>query len=149
MTPRPVKRAVVASAVKLLFHARDDRGMQLCDLATRCLARHEVHEVVTTDQREARAGDRIDRVGFLAFAEVETGGVVERGDRLVVAGRDVGVVLGFDGCHAPNHWNVLVGVPELLTADSLDLRVGDELRFEPGEPAPEQGRRLAATAAGR
>lgn len=147
MTGGAVKRPVVASAVKLLFHVRDDRGMELCDHATRCLARHEVHEIVTTDQGEAQAGDRIDRVGFVAFAEIESGGVVERGDRLVVAGRDVGRVLGFDDCHAPNHWNVLVAAPELLTADALDLRVGDELRFEPGEPAPEEGHRLAASAA--
>lgn len=131
MTGAPRKRTVRAVVVKLLTHTREDRGMTLMDVETRALARSEIHELVTTDQREAAAGDAIDRVGFLGFAEITAGGIVERGDRLLVDGALVGTVLGFDDCHFPNHLNVLVAVERLQTAATLGLEVEDEVYFEP------------------
>jgi len=126
-----VKRAVTGSLVKLLVHTREDRGMVLLPFETRCLQRWEIHELVTTDQAEAAAGDRIDRVGFLGFAEIETGGVVERGDALIADGRRIGTVLGFDDCHFPNHLNVIVATERLETATTAGLALGGAMRFEP------------------
>ncbi|MEU8708129.1 hypothetical protein [Streptomyces sp. NPDC048565] len=115
------KRPVRATLVKVLLHRRTDRGMTLLEWASRCVRRGEVHELVVTDQWDPRPGARIDRVGFLGFAEMECGGVVDRGDSLAIGGTEHGTVLGFDGCHLPNHYNILIHAPHLLTGASLGL----------------------------
>ena len=125
------KRAVHGTVVKVLIHRRDDRGMRVEEFASRCVRRGEVHELVTTDQRDTTAGARVDRVGFLGFAEIGCGGVVDRGDQVWIEGRPVGTVLGFDSCHFPNHYNILILVPEPVTGRDLALRTESEVRFVP------------------
>jgi hypothetical protein len=125
------KRTVEGVVVKVLVHRRDDRGMSLEPFASRCVQAGEVHELVTTDHRETLAGSRIDRVAFLGFAEITRAGVVDRGDRVWVGDRLVGTVLGFDGCHFPNHYNVLIATSETLTGSDLGLLPETAVRFEP------------------
>lgn len=125
------KRTVEGVVVKVLVHRRDDRGMILEPFASRCVRAGEVHELVTTDSRDTRPGARVDRVGFLGFAEVTRAGVLDRGDRVWVGGRLVGTVLGFDGCHFPNHYNVLIATAEPLTGPDLGLLPETAVRFEP------------------
>ncbi len=128
------KRGVRGRVVKVLIHMRDDRGMRLEPFASRCVRHGEIHELVTTDQREAGPGDRIDRVGFLGFAEIFRGGVIDRGDAVVIGGRRIGSVLGFDACHFPNHLNVLIASDERLTGRLLGIEPEDEIGFTAGGP---------------
>jgi len=129
------KADCVAAMVKLLFHTRDDRGMELSQWATRCVSAGEIHELVTTTDRPLREGDRIDHVGFLGFAEFLQATVLERGDE-VWLGSDqrIGKIVGFDECHFPNHYNVLIEVPALVTAAELNLRPGDAIHVRQGKP---------------
>lgn len=129
------KRAVPATVVKVLAHRRTDRGMRLEPFASRCVRAGEVHELVATDHAETAPGARIDRVAFLGFAEIGAAGVLDRGDELWIAGRRVGVLLGFDGCHLPNHYNVLVRAEPARTGTELGLVPGERLVFRQG-PAP-------------
>jgi hypothetical protein len=132
------KRTVEAIVVKVLVHRRDDRGMSLEPYASRCVRVGEVHELVTTDHRETRPGTRIDRVAFLGFAEITRAGVVDRGDRLWVGDRLVGTVLGFDACHFPNHYNVLIAADETLTGAELGLLPETAVRLVPPESPTDQ-----------
>jgi hypothetical protein len=125
------KRAVAGTLVKVLLHRRDDRGMSLEPYASRCVRQGELHELVTTDQVETAAGARIDRVGFLGFLEVTTAGVIDRGDELWIGGARVGTVLGFDACHMPNHYNILVHTPTTRTGAELELRPERPVLFRP------------------
>ncbi|MDA0567832.1 hypothetical protein LG943_26430 [Streptomonospora sp. S1-112] len=125
------KRTVAATVVKVLVHRRSDRGMSLEPFASRCVRAGEVHELVTTDHTDTAPGARIDRVGFLGFAEIDRAGVIDRGDELRVNGRTVGTVLGFDACHFPNHYNVLVRTPRTLTGPDLRLAPEDRVEFTP------------------
>ncbi|SOD63385.1 hypothetical protein SAMN06297387_110117 [Streptomyces zhaozhouensis] len=125
------KRRVTGVLVKVLLHARTERGMRLEPFASRCVRRGEVHELVVTDQPDETPGARIDRVGFLGFAEIEAAGVLDRGDVLHIAGRRVGTVLGFDACHFPNHYNILVLAPRLVTGDDLALTPESAVTFTP------------------
>lgn len=131
------KRPVACSLVKVLTHRRVDRGMRVADFATRCVRRFEIHELATTDTPAAEPGDRVDRVGFVGFIEVERGGVVEVGDEVLLGERRIGRVLGFDDSHFPNHYNILVAAAAVETAESLSAAVGDAIAFAPGTPAPE------------
>ncbi|MEV5831219.1 hypothetical protein AB0L25_37205 [Spirillospora sp. NPDC052242] len=121
------KREVHGTLVKVLTHHRTERGMRLEPFASRCVRAGEVHELVATDHAETAAGARIDRVAFLGFAEIGAAGVLDRGDVLWIGHRRIGVLLGFDGCHLPNHYNVLV------RADPGPLRAGGELGLAPEE----------------
>ncbi|WP_245979443.1 DUF6917 domain-containing protein [Streptomyces diacarni] len=119
------KRSVHGALVKVLLHRRTERGMSLEPYASRCVRRGEVHELVTTDHRETAPGTRIDRVGFLGFVELSCAGVLDRGDDVWIGGVHVGTVLGFDACHFPNHYNILIDAGRLLTGE--DLKLGPEL----------------------
>lgn len=134
------KRAVDGVLVKVLLHRRNDRGMCLEPFASRCVRAGEVHELVTTDQRGTAAGTRVDRVGFLGFVEISRAGVIDRGDEFWIAGRRLGTVLGFDACHFPNHYNILISTPVPHTGADLSLCPGDGVLFQPrDEPANLRG----------
>ncbi|MFD9906474.1 Gfo/Idh/MocA family protein [Streptomyces sp. NPDC059063] len=126
------KEPVSARVVKLLFHSRDDRGMRLSPWASRCVAAGEVHELVTTVDRPRSPGDEVNRVGFLGFAEFTAATVVQRGDEVLAGDRYLGTVSGFDECHAPNHYNILIDTDRVLGAADIDLRVGDHIHFTEG-----------------
>ena len=121
------KRAVPATLVKVLVHRRDDRGMRLEEFASRCVRAGEVHELVTTDH--GVADGRIDRVGFLGFAEIERGGVIDRGDEVRIGDAVVGTVLGFDACHFPNHYNILIQRAAPVSGADIALSPESPVRF--------------------
>jgi hypothetical protein len=125
------KRAVASRVVKVLVHRRDDRGMSLEPFASRCVRRGEVHELVTTDHDDTAAGARIDRVAFLGFVEIDNAGVIDRGDEVWCDGELVGTVLGFDACHHPNHYNILITTPTPRTGPELGLRPEVDVVFCP------------------
>lgn len=126
-----LKRPVTGELVKILTHKRDDRGMELTEFASRCVRREEIHELVTTDHDDPSTGAVIDRVGFLGFVEVATGGVIDRGDEVRIDGHLVGTVLGFDSCHFPNHYNILIHADKTSSGPDLGLRPAMEVRFDP------------------
>jgi hypothetical protein len=125
---RTAKHTVRATFVKLLQHTRTERGMTLIEERSRCMRRGEIHEIVVTDT-DPLPGGRIDRVGFLGFAEIVGPGVVEDGDPVELGGRSIGTVLGFDACHHPNHYNILIRTEELLTAATAGVELDAELAF--------------------
>ncbi|MGW3659751.1 DUF6917 domain-containing protein [Streptomyces sp. NPDC005151] len=131
-TPSPEngeKRTVRSEVVKVLRHRREDRGMRLEGFASRCVRAGELHELVTTDHSETAEGSRIDRVGFLGFVEILQAGVLDRGDVVLLDGEPLGAVLGFDACHFPNHYNVLIHTPWTLTGPEAGLRTGSQISF--------------------
>ncbi|MBB6420840.1 DUF6917 domain-containing protein [Streptomyces sp. AK010] len=132
------KRVVRGSLVKVLVHRRTDRGMRVEEHEARCVRRGEVHELVTTDQWDPRPGARIDRVGFLGFTELLCGGVIDRGDLLRIGDTTVGTVLGFDACHLPNHYNILIHAARPVSGTDLGLRPETAVTFVQGR-AGDQG----------
>ena len=131
------KYEVCGTLVKILTHRRDDRGMRLEPYASRCVRSGEVHELVTTDHRDTAAGAPIDRVGFLGFAEIRSAGVIDRGDEVWIGGALAGTVLGFDACHYPNHYNVLIAADKPASGPDLGLAPGQQVIFR--QPAGRNG----------
>jgi hypothetical protein len=123
------KDNIAGRIVKLLKHKRLDRGMILMEEQSRCVQKNQVHELVTTDQQNLSANSRIDRVGFLGFVEINNNGVIERGDNFYIGSCFIGTVAGFDSCHAPNHYNIIIEVPKLITATDISLQVGQYATF--------------------
>jgi urease beta subunit len=48
-------------------------------------------------------------------------------------------VLGFDGCHFPNHYNILVNTDRPRTGLELGVPLGATVRFEPAPPPGARG----------
>jgi 1-deoxy-D-xylulose-5-phosphate synthase len=125
------KKSVDGTVVKVLKHRRDDRGMVLEPHRSRCVQQGEVHELVTTDQVDTQPGGTVDRVGFLGFAEIAAAGVLDRGDEVWVDRERIGTVLGWDACHFPNHYNILIACDTPRTGPDIGLEPGSRIRFVP------------------
>lgn len=134
------KRPVAGTLVKVLIHRRDDRGMRLESYTSRCVRQGEIHELVTTDHTQAAPDTRIDRVAFLGFTEISRGGVIDQGDEVWINGRSIGTVLGFDACHFPNHYNILILADTPRTGFDLALEPETLVRFEPTAATPDNDR---------
>jgi hypothetical protein len=118
------KTLVQGHIVKLLRHKQDDRGMVLIEHESRCVQRYQIHELVTTDHQALKPGNKVNSVGFLGFVELSLGGIIERGADVFI-----GVVVGFDECHWPNHYNIIIQATERLTADDINLALGADIQF--------------------
>lgn len=130
----PSKNDAEARWIKIFSHRRLDRGFSLETFESRCVRTGEIHEIVVTDQR-GRSSDRgngearVDRVAFIGFAEFTCAGVVERGDLAIAGETELGVVVGFDSCHFPNHYNIIIEAPGLLTGAELGLELASSVVF--------------------
>lgn len=123
------KTIIESRLVKKLFHKQDNRGMTLCEFASRCVRAGELHELVTTTQHHLTPGERVDEVGFIGFIEISNAGVLEKGDLVFAGERYIGRISGFDECHYPNHYNVLIETEQLLTATDLNISVLETFSF--------------------
>ena len=127
--PYTAKRPVRGRIVCVLDARSEKRGMDVEIHPSRAVPGGEIHELAVTDDPQAGAGTTVDRVAYLGFFEIEIGGVILVGDRVTIAGREIGHVVGFDNTHMPNHMNVLVKVDERHTGAELGLKVEDEVEF--------------------
>jgi len=121
----PVRARVVA----VLTSRRETRGLELIHPWTRGVRRHEVHELLLTDEQDARPGRRVDRIAAIAFVEFTEGGLVVGGDRVVIGGIEVGALIGYDETHCPNHMNIVLRGPDRKTGEQLGIRGGDTVEF--------------------
>jgi hypothetical protein len=119
---RPVEGEIIA----LLHVSFKDRGLKLLDTKSRAVLKHEIHELMITDEKAAAPGGGADRVTAIAFFEITSGGLIVTGDDVTVSERRLGELVGYDMNHMPNHMNILVRAP---TVDEPPLAVGDKIVF--------------------
>lgn len=124
-----IKRNIIGRFVKLMFHTKENRNMTLANYNTRCIREKEIHEIVTTDHENLKIGDAINRVGFLGFTEIYTGGVIQQEDLVYINNNYVGKVIGFDECHYPNHYNIIIKTDRPLTSEDIQINVEDTICF--------------------
>lgn len=129
---------LVARLVGVMRLAVPDRGLVLIPLVSRCIRRHDVHELILTDE-QAGPGGTVQNVAYLGFAEFLAGGVVLAGDLVQVAGEAVGSIAGFDETHAPNHLNIVVHAADCRPGLSRGHRLGDEVIVQPVYSPPAAG----------
>jgi hypothetical protein len=120
-----------ARFVAVLKSAREDRGLELIRPPTRAIRKNEIHELILTDEGDAAPGKVVSRIAYVAFAEFTKGGMLVEGDEVVVGGRTIGEIAGFDETHMPNHQNIVIRGPERITGLDLGAKVGDPISFVP------------------
>ena len=121
------KRNVSGRIVVVLGSKLKDRGLRLIEVASRALREKEIHELIITDEVDAKPGGKVNRVAYLGFMEVQVGGVVYIGDKVVLNNRYVGMILGFDETHMPNHMNIVIGAKEFKSGAELKINVEDSI----------------------
>jgi len=119
---RPVEGEIIA----LLHVSFKDRGLKLLDTKSRAVLKHEIHELMITDEKAAAPGGGADRVTAIAFFEITSGGLIVTGDDITLSDRRLGELVGYDMNHMPNHMNILVRAP---TVDEPPIAVGDKIVF--------------------
>ncbi len=128
--PYAQKSDVVGSLVVILDGRMEDRGLELITPISRCLRTHDVHELILTDEPEARPGGKVNRIAYLGFFELASGGVIVSGDRVLLNEVCIGTLAGYDETHMPNHLNIVIQTDKLLTGIELDAGLGNKITFK-------------------
>jgi hypothetical protein len=123
------KRIIKGEIVALLNITFQDRGLRLIEPKSRALRRHEIHELMITDEIGSGPGSIVDRVSAIAFFEITLSGLAVIGDRVSVGEKFLGKISGYDLTHMPNHINILVKSESLSVPE---IRVGDEIEIIKG-----------------
>jgi hypothetical protein len=119
-------RSPVEGKVVAILHINfKDRGLKLIDTKSRAVLKHEIHEIMITDEKVAPGGGA-DRVAAVAFFEIKKGGLIVTGDKVTAAGTKIGDLVGYDENHMPNHLGIILWAP---TLDEPALTVGDMIVF--------------------
>ena len=93
------KTVVEGRLVVVLQCTLDNRALRLIVPQSRAVRRHEVHELIMTDEPGAAPGREVNRVGYLGFVEILDGGVIIKGDEVLLDGELIGHIAGFDETH--------------------------------------------------
>lgn len=125
--PYAAKAVLTGKLVVILEGEYPKRGLALIPQPSRAICRHQIHELIMTDQ-DAGPGDTVDPIAYLGFVEFSQGGVMVVGDRVLVAGEDIGAVCGFDETHMPNHLNIVVH-GQRVSGQKRGLVLAQELQF--------------------
>jgi hypothetical protein len=122
-------RPVQGTVVTVLDSTHEARGLKLIPTYSRALRKNSIHELIATDEAGKHPGDTVNRIAYLGFFEVEKGGCIIVGETLMVAGRAIGRIIGFDETHEPNHINIIIGVNQRETGPELNFAVGSRIKF--------------------
>lgn len=131
--PFNTKRIIECSIVAVLQSKLDKRTLHLIPPISRALRKNDIPELIVTDEKEARPGTIVNRIAYIAFIEVNTGGVMVVGDGVYWNNRLLGTVAGYDDTHMPNHQNIILYSPERLTGRELQIQVDDQILIQSKE----------------
>jgi hypothetical protein len=124
------KSDVVGPLLVALQGHMADRGLQLIAPVSRAVKRHEVHELIMTDEADAEPGKRVDNIAYLGFFSVEQGGVIVAGDNVYLEEKLIGHLAGFDDTHMPNHQNIVIRAASKLSGVEIGAKLGMTVRFK-------------------
>lgn len=105
------------------------RELKLIKPPSRGVVKYQVHELILTDEQEAAPGKIVDKVAYLGFVEFTNGGVLLNGDIVLINGRQIGYLVGYDETHMPNHQNIVIKTNILQSGKDLKLKPGDRISF--------------------
>jgi hypothetical protein len=125
--PFGIKRIIKCSVVAVLQAKVDKRDLHLIQPISRVLKKNDIHELILTDEREARPGQIVNRIAYLAFIEISTGGIIVVNDEVYWNNNLLGMVAGFDDTHMPNHQNIILYSPKRSTGKELHIQVEDQI----------------------
>lgn len=128
--PYVSKTAIDGRLVVVLKGKLEKRELELIPMISRAVQKNEVHELIITDELAAGPGSKVNKIAYIGFVEIATGGVLVVGDTLTVQGRLVGQIVGFDETHLPNHLNIVIASENRADGVELDLQLEAAVNFK-------------------
>lgn len=127
MVERPsyygAKRAILGEVVTEVNAT--GRGLKLSGDWSRVVRNGEIHEIMLTESKLS-PGDDLDMFTAIAFFEVTQGSHSVIGDKLFLNEVEVGVLVGYEMNHMPNHMNIV-----FMTHDKIpEFRLDDKIRIQ-------------------
>lgn len=113
----PVKIKILA----VMDHERKDRIFKIEDYQTRCVKKHEMHELIIVDN--ALKGEGAHYIGFI---EILSSGVICKGMNIKFGNKYIGKIIGFDYRHMPNHINIIIESENKKTGIRMGLSTLDD-----------------------
>ena len=123
------KSDIQGNLVVVLQGVFEDRGMELIKPISRCVQKHEIHELIMSDEQVYEAGSKVNKIAYLGFMEILQGGVIIVGDGVFWNGECIGFIAGFDETHMPNHLNIIISCKERVDGAKMGCRPGDGVTF--------------------
>lgn len=123
------KRAVEAVVTVVLKGTISNRGLKLIDPRSRCVREKEIFEFMIAEDPNAAPGGVVNTVRYLGFAEVQEGGSLCVGDKVMCDGELLGWVVGFDETHIPNHQNIVLRGSEKTATIEQRMNLDSLLEF--------------------
>jgi hypothetical protein len=122
------KRAILGEVVTEV-NAKG-KGLKLSKNWSRSLKIGEIHEIMLT-KSVLSPGDELPEFTAIAFFEVTQGSHSVIGDKLFLNESEVGVLVGYEMNHMPNHMNIVFQIisepPEFLLGDRVKIiTIGNE-----------------------
>jgi hypothetical protein len=115
--------------VTVLRGLLESRGLNLIAPISRAFPAGSIVELISTDEATAAPGVSVDRIGYIAFVELTTGGILLAGDPVSIDGKVIGTLAGFDDTHMPNHQNIILKTNGRITGETLGLKPGSDVRI--------------------
>lgn len=130
-------KSIVNGKLCVILDARaQDRGLELVVFPSRAIQKYEIHEIILTAESSAGPGQKVNDISYLGYFEVLESGVLWVGDKVLVAGKEIGTLAGYDMTHFPNHMNIIIKIDgDLFTGLEAGIKVGAPISFVfPGRP---------------
>lgn len=122
-----VERSIISGKIVAVGRLKlEKRGLKLIHIPSRALLKNEIHELITTAE-DASLGGVVNSTAVIGFFSIEDGGIVYVGDNLAIGGKKIGVVVGYDETHMPNHYNIVIRMEKKKTGLELGLKPGDHV----------------------
>jgi len=129
-SPYAQKKIIKGSIVVILDSIIEKRGLKLITPHSRAVKKGEIHELITTEEKEAGPGKIVNNVAYVCFFEVSEGGVIIRGDEVYVNKKFIGKIAGFDDTHMPNHQNIILYASKKKTGVELKINLDEEISIK-------------------
>ena len=120
---------VESKLVVVLQGKLEARKLQLISPISRCVQKHEVHELIVSDEESIQPGQEVNKIAYLGFVKIVKSGVIVVGDEVVTGNGTIGTIAGFDETHLPNHLNIVIKVKERLSGVEQGATLGEKIIF--------------------
>ncbi len=117
-----------------------DPHSRLLDEVPRAMYKGEIYEIFVTDDSDPKPGGALSRFSLVGHFEVEQASFVRVGDDVIVGGKELGPIVGYNACpalRAPESVviHMYVKGERLVNGKDLGLTLDDEVTTRPREPA--------------
>jgi hypothetical protein len=117
------KRAILGEVVTEV-NAKG-RGLQLTKDWSRAVKIGEIHEIMLTESLLS-PGDALPEFTAIAFFEATQGSHSVIGDKLYLNEVEVGVLIGYEMNHMPNHMNIVF----MVKGETPEFKLGDKIKIQ-------------------